>query len=134
MKSYVSMEQKKCLVCCKDFGNGTILLDRRLREKFETYTLTGWDLCPEHQKLFNDGFIALVGVDKAKSKILSNGNLNPEDAYRTGEIAHLRFEAFDRIMNVSGKDPEGKRFPVLFCEPDVIRKLEKISKEVPNDN
>jgi hypothetical protein len=83
-KSYVSMEQKKCLVCAKDFDSGAILLDRRMRQSLDRTTLTGWGLCPEHQKLYDDGYIALVGCDDAKSPKLPSGNVDPSQAWRTG--------------------------------------------------
>ena len=59
-KSHVSLEQHVCLVCGKAFDTGTILLDKRLRASMEHHTKTGWGLCPEHQKLADDGFVALV--------------------------------------------------------------------------
>ena len=131
MKSHVTVEQQKCLVCAKDFDTGSILLDMRLRERFEHTTLTGWGLCPEHQKLYEDGYIALVGADETKSSKTPGGNVTPEGAYRTGEIAHLKFEAFDRIVNVSGRGSDGKRYPMMFCDPEVIKLLAaKVPKEV----
>lgn len=120
MKSYVSMEQHKCLVCGKDFDTNSLLLDTRLRNKFERTTVTGWGLCPEHQKLFDDGYIALVGCDDAKSAKLPNGNVDPNEAYRTGAIAHLRFETFEHMFNI----PRGNH-PVMFCDEEVIRFLEE---------
>ena len=59
-KSHVSLEQHVCLVCGKAFDTGTILLDKRLRASMEHHTKTGWGLCPEHQKLADDGFVALA--------------------------------------------------------------------------
>jgi len=67
MKSYVSMERKKCGVCGKDYDSGSILLDRRLKESMERHTLTGWGMCEEHQKLKDAGYIAIVGVDEKLS-------------------------------------------------------------------
>jgi hypothetical protein len=87
-KSHVTMEQHKCAVCGKDYDTGALLLDTRLGKRFEMHTVTGWGLCPEHQKLYDDGYVALVGADLAKSKLLSNGNCTPEGAWRTGECKH----------------------------------------------
>ena len=119
------MEQKKCQVCGRDFDSGTILLDRRLKERFEPHTLTGWGLCPEHQKLYDDGYIALVAVDESKSEKLPNGNITQEGAYRTGEVVYLKHETFDRIF--SGV-PNEKRYPLMFCDSEVIAKLLKIQE------
>lgn len=51
-KSHVSLEQHVCLVCGTVFDTGAILLDKRLRTSMKLHTAT---LCPEHQKLFDDG-------------------------------------------------------------------------------
>jgi len=59
-KSHVSLEQHACLVCGSTFDTGSILLDRRLRATMERHTTTDWGLCPEHQRLFSEGFVALV--------------------------------------------------------------------------
>jgi hypothetical protein len=124
MKSHVSTEQHKCLVCARDFDTGSILLDRRLRERFERSTLTGWGLCPEHEKLYQEGYIALVGADDAKSTHQPNGTVNPEDAWRTGLIMHMKFEAFDRIVSI----PRGKN-SFMFCDPAVIEKIKAMAEE-----
>ena len=130
MKSYVTLEQRKCLVCGQDYDTNALLLDRYLRASFEHKTVTGWGLCPEHQKLYDDGYVALVGADESKSSKLPSGNIDPSLAYRTGEVAHLRFAAFDRIVKgMSGTDASGKRIPMMFCDPAVIVALTKIQKE-----
>src|SRR5215467_9695541 len=66
-KSHVSLEQHTCLVCMKSYGTGALLLDRRLRATLEHHTLTGWGLCPEHQKMNQEGFVALIECDPEKS-------------------------------------------------------------------
>ena len=89
MKSHVGMEQKACPVCGQAFDTGAILLDKRLRNTLERKTVTGWDLCPEHAKLWEKGYIALVECDPEKSTF-TDGTIKPPDAYRTGRIAHIR--------------------------------------------
>jgi hypothetical protein len=59
-KSHVSMEQYVCLVCGVAFDTGAILLDKRLRASMKRYTATRLGLCTEHQKLADEGFVALV--------------------------------------------------------------------------
>lgn len=66
-QSYVSIEQHVCIVYCTAFDTGAILLDRRLRASMGRHTATGWGLCPEHQKLFDDGFVALIECDPQRS-------------------------------------------------------------------
>lgn len=95
-KSHVSLEQHVCLVCGKAFDTGTILLDKRLRASMEHHTKTGWGLCPEHQKLADDGFVALVECDPQRSGS-PGGRLKPEQAYRTGRLAHLKHHVFAKV-------------------------------------
>ena len=120
-KSHVSLEQHVCLVCGVAFDTGSILLDKRLRASLERHTATGWGLCPEHQKLSDEGFVALVECDPQRSgSSARNGNMKPEQAYRTGHQAHLRREVFARVFNV----PIGVDQPCVFVEPGVIEKLQ----------
>ena len=121
MKSHVGMEQKVCPVCGQAFDTGAILMDKRLRNSLERKTFTGWDLCPEHAKLWERGYIALVECDPEKSKF-SGGTIKPEDAYRTGRIAHIRKEAAKHIFNVEMTSP------VAFVEPGVVDMLEKMQE------
>jgi hypothetical protein len=98
-KSHVSMEQRVCLACGVRFDTGSLLLDRRLRASLERYTATGWGLCGEHQKLADDGFVALVECDPKRSGLSSHGgHIKPEQAYRTGRLAHLKREVFARVQ------------------------------------
>jgi hypothetical protein len=120
-KSHVSMERQLCLVCGAEYDTGAILLDRRLRASLDRHTTTGWGLCPEHQRLFDDGFVALVECDPAKSgHPSSDDRLKPDQAYRTGRVLHLKRDAFARVFNV----PIGLKLPSVFVEPGVIEKLE----------
>ncbi|MDH1505978.1 ATPase [Aeromonas caviae] len=101
-KSHVSLEQHVCLVCGKAFDTGTILLDKRLRASMEHHTKTGWGLCPEHQKLADDGFVALVECDPQRSGS-PGGRLKPEQAYRTGRLAHLKHHVFAKVFKGFGE-------------------------------
>lgn len=119
-KSHVSMEQHICLVCGLPFDTGSILLDRRLRASMTQRTTTGWGLCPEHQKLFDDGFVALIECDPQRSSIAATGaSVKPEHAYRTGQIAYLKRHAFANVFNVPVADEQ----PCVFVEPGVIARL-----------
>lgn len=123
-KSHVSLEQHVCLVCGTRFDTGAILLDRRLRASMERHTATGWGLCPEHQKLFDDGFVALVECDPQRSgSPAGGGRVKPEQAYRTGRLAHLKREAFAQVFNV----PIAADQPCVFVEPGVIEQLQTMT-------
>ncbi|HEX7934439.1 MAG TPA: ATPase [Paraburkholderia sp.] len=122
-KSHVSLEQHVCLVCGVAFDTGSILLDRRLRASMNRHTATGWDLCTEHRKLFDDGFVALIECDpKLSGSPSSNDRLRPEQAYRTGRLAHLKREVFARVFNVPIADGQS----CVFVEPGVIERLQSM--------
>lgn len=99
-KSHVSMERHVCIVCGKLFDTGSILLDRRLCDSLERSTITGTGLCPEHLKLFDDGYIALVEVANKQNST----TLKPQDADRTGRIAHVRRTVATEIFNAALPD------------------------------
>ena len=123
-KSHVSMEQHVCLVCGVAFDTGAILLDKRLRASMERHTKTGWGLCAEHQKLADDGFVALVECDPQRSgSPAGGGRVKPEQAYRTGRLAHLKREAFAQVFNV----PIAADQPCVFVEPGVIEQLQTMT-------
>ena len=123
-KSHVSLEQHVCLVCGIRFDTGTILLDRRLRASMERYTATGWGLCPEHQKLSDDGFVALIECDTQRSGSPSNASrMKPQQAYRTGRLAHLKREVFAQVFNA----PIAANQPCVFVEPGVIEQLQTMT-------
>ena len=86
MKSHVSMEQHQCFICGTIYDTGNILLDKRLNDSLERYTVTGHGLCPEHQQLADDGYIALIVVQ-------------PDGKTRTGGLIHIRREAAERMFN-----------------------------------
>jgi hypothetical protein len=119
-KSYVSMEQKQCPVCGLIFDSGAILLDKRLRQSMKRNTVTGYGLCPEHQELFDKGYIALVEATSPSSE----ANLKLEEVNRTGKICHLKRSAADNIFNIKLPD----KIPMIFVEPGVIDKLQTMTE------
>jgi len=125
-KSHVSLEQHVCVVCGVSFDTGSLLLDRRLRASLERHTTTGWGLCPAHKQLSDDGFVALIEFDPQRSGASAGACLNPEQAYRTGRLAHLKREAFGELFNVPIADDQ----PCVFVEPGVIEQLQTMMKFV----
>lgn len=120
-KSHVSLERRVCLVCATTYDTGALLLDKRLRASMERHTTTGWGLCPEHRCLHDEGFVALVECDPQKSGHPSAGaTIKPEDAYRTGLIAHVRREAFEHVFNTT----VARDVPCVFVELGVINRLQ----------
>jgi hypothetical protein len=114
MKSHVGMEQHVCLVCTVPFDTGNILLDTRVRngelmQSLDPKVVTGWGLCPQHQKLYDDGFIALIGCDESKSSPSPDGTITPANAYRTGGVAHLRSSTWARRQDDAVRVRVGRR-------------------------
>src|SRR3546814_3280550 len=110
------------------FDTGAILLDKRLRASMERHTKTGWGLCPEHQKLSDDGFVALVECDPQRSGSQAGGRMKPEQAYRTGRLAHLRRTVFAQVFNVPIADEQA----CVFVEPGVIDQVPSMTAPAAN--
>jgi hypothetical protein len=123
-KSHVTMEQRACVVCGATYDTGNLLLDARLgpdgklRETFERYTVTGLGMCDDDQAMLDQGYIALIGADLARSTFEPDGTMDPEGAYRTGEVCHVRKSAWQNIFNCE-PPPNG----MAFVEPRVIEHL-----------
>ena len=122
-KSYVTLEQQVCVVCNQEFDTGALLLDKRLRERFDMHTVTGYGWCESCTEKREQGFIALVEVDPTKSTA-SGDRMQLEDAYRTGTICHIKREIAINIFDTVDDDSP----PLMFVEPDVVKYLEKISR------
>jgi hypothetical protein len=122
-KSHVSMERNICLVCAKEYDTGAILLHRQLQPRLEPRTVTGWGLCPEDQRWFDDGFVALIECDPARSATPAAGELvHPGRAYRTGRVGHLKREVFLKLFTLQ----IAATVPCVFVEPPVMQKLEAL--------
>ena len=125
-KSYVSMEQRICLVCGTSFDTGCILLDKRLRASMEQHTTTGWGLCAEHQRMFDEGYVALVECDPQRSGLSSkDSRLKPENAHRTGQLAHLKRSVFAALFDVKITDNQA----CVFVESGVIDWLKAMMEQ-----
>ena len=130
-KSHVSMEQHRCIVCGQEYDTGAILLDRRLRDSLERTTLTGNGLCPEHEQLHDDGYVALVECDQERTRT-DGDTVKPENAYRTGNIAHVRRSVWPHIFDSEAPTKDGEPLPMVFIEIGVIAELQKKQPEATN--
>lgn len=94
-KSYVTLAV--CPICHKETGE--LLLDRRLREKFDMYTVTP-NPC-----------------DKCKKKYLLKGVMimNPEN----GRLVVIKDSAFRKMFTIP--IPKGK---IMFAHDDIMDKLQ----------
>ena len=123
-KSYVSIEKKQCPICgtLHDVG---ILLDRRLKDSMEQYTVTGYDLCPEHKELHEKGFIALVVPAVSPAEGVTR--LQVETA-RSGKYLHIKREVLKNIfVNVPAEHIE---LPMLFINEDAFNWFEQQTNQI----
>lgn len=123
-KSFVTMEQHVCAVCGVPFDTGNILMHKRLQPVFDSKTVTDVDLCPEHQKLFDAGYIALVECDESRST-MSGNNINVLNAYRLGRVVHVKRNVFSQLFNVSVNDEA----PMVFAQSDIIDHMIKLQEQ-----
>lgn len=118
--SHVALAKHLCLVCTTPFDSGEILLHKRLRDIPEEQTYTGWGLCPEHQQLKDDGYVALVAIiDPGVGT-----KVKPQDAVRTGSIVHVREAVWGNVFNVPV--PQGG---VCFVSEGVVNVLKGMTAE-----
>lgn len=127
MNNFVAMEQHICPICGITHQHNTgILLHRKLRSIKEEDTITGTGLCEEHDKLFKEGYIALIVADESKSHVKSNGNINVSDAHRTGELAHLKRTVFDEMFDTTIDE----NMPMVFIDKDVFKLLQNLKVQL----
>lgn len=110
-KSYVSLEQHICQVCGIACDTGAVLVDRRLKASMDRHTVTGYGLCQEHRKLFDDGYVALVE--------------RTESGELTGTIVHMRRTKFDEFFTVALESD----MPMVYVHPEVVELLKTIANE-----
>lgn len=132
-KNFVAIAQKICPVCGITHEHNTeILLDKRLQDIPKDKRITGYGLCEEHDKQFKNGFIALVVADESKSKINKKEDgtidkLTMENAHRTGDIVHMRYNVFTKMFDT--KIPKTQE--MLFISIDLFNMIKEI--QVQND-
>ena len=124
-KSFVAIEQKMCPICgvvhSHDCG---LLLDKRLKESMDSHVTTGYGLCEEHDRLFKEGYIALVGVSNNPNS--TQQTLTQETANRTGSLCHIRKAVFQQMF---GLPEEATNLPMVFVQEAVIDMLKEKQKE-----
>jgi len=120
-KSFVTLEAAICPVCGKQHSTGALLIDKRMKDRFEKETVTGFAMCEEHQKLLDDGFIALIGADPNLSKKEPNGSVTLRGAHRTGKIAHMRASVWPNFFGDTPVPPKG----MCFVDDELIAMLKK---------
>lgn len=119
--SHVAMAEHICVVCgTKHTHNTEILIHKQLKDIPKDERITGYGLCEEHQRLADEGYIALVEV-----QALKEGNtLKQEEALRTGRIAHLKRDKFSEVFDQGAPDLD-----MIFVGVGVLDVLESMSGE-----
>lgn len=115
MKSHVSLEQAQCPVCGIVHNTGSLLLDRRLRQSLDHHTVTHYAMCPEHQKLRDHGYVALIELSSTPRQT----GLDESWPLRTGNLAHVRASTWANIFD--SQPPKGG---IAFVEAGVLQMLE----------
>ena len=124
---FVAMAKHVCPVCGYMHEYDTaILIHRKLQAIPEDERVAGVSLCEEHDKLAKDGYVALVAIDGAKSVPSADGTVRPENAFRTGKMAHLKRAQCAEIFNV----PIPDHHDFIYCDEDVITMLEKANEQI----
>lgn len=118
-KSHVGLKEHACQMCGNTHAVG-VLLDRRLRKSLEQHNVTGWSPCPECQKMIDDGYVALVGVNPDGA----SSTLNLEDADRTGDLIWIRASVFEHVFNVPLPEKH-----MAFIEPATVAWLHEQEAE-----
>lgn len=125
-KSYVSQDVHVCPVCGQHHAVG-VLFDRRLRDTLEKETVTGYGLCPEHEKLNQDGFIALiVTTDKPE-----DGKSLGINAARTGDIAHIQRRVLVAMTNLTAEAVAG---PMMYIDQAFFEHLQELDRGAVDDS
>ena len=115
--NYVAIATKMCPVCGEmHTNNGELLIHKNLGNIDPDKTCTGYGLCEEDQKKFDEGYIALIETStKPNSDVIQM-----EDAVRTGVVIHMKREMFERFYNTEvPADLE-----MVFIEPEVTKIIE----------
>lgn len=114
-KSHVGMGVTVCPICLKEHDE-VVLLDRRLKDSLSPKSFVGWGMCPEHQQMKNDGYIALIECSNKPTGLV--------DAQRTGELAHVRANLWSQLFNIPAPS-----HGLCFVEAGTIAKLQAATSQ-----
>ena len=123
-KSWTTLEQKFCPITGTIWDTGDLIIDQKMREKFEMHTITGVEICPDAQKMIDDGYFAFVAVDLDKSDKLPSGNIDPKGAYFLGRTAWVRKHVAEKLAPriAEGENPS----PFCYTEDASITLIESL--------
>jgi hypothetical protein len=114
-ENYVRMEQKVCPICSTVHHNKAgVLIDKRLREIPEDKTITGWELCAEHEEM-QEEYLAFVEAAPPPTSPSHPDALTLGQAERTGRYFHLRRSAYNNVFK--GECPDR---PFVFINEEAF--------------
>lgn len=111
-----------CVICGKSKG-GSVTKDKHIREIFEMKKPGEWDMCKEHKKLFQEGFIALIEAVEPAHTLLDAIPVQVE-ARRTGKIVHVRYELAEQLFRTA----IDRTLPMVFCAEGVTQRFESMMR------
>ena len=115
---FVAKELAICPVCGVEHMTG-VLLHKRLRPIEDT--VTHYEMCEEHKKLADEGYVAMVVIDETASAVIDDV-IKPGEEYRTGEIIHARQSVLNDMLNVETTEP------IIFINEEVAEKFHKLQE------
>ena len=122
---YVKIADHQCPICGTIHKHDTELLIHKNLKSIETdddgIVVTGMSLCEEHDKLFKEGYVALIVVNPPENlnDVSHEEKLSLIDAERTGDLCHVRRSVFNDMMNANIED----NTPLIFIDPELFQKL-----------
>jgi hypothetical protein len=117
---YVAMEKHICRVCGCTYDSGNILLHKKLHPISEEAAVTGMGLCEEHQRLFDEGYVALISIDEDASEVGEDTtHVKDTDVVATGRVLHILRSVAKEMFNID--IPE--ETPIVCTDDQVIDML-----------
>lgn len=118
--------QYGCVVCNGGFTSDVPpISDKFLNAIFNPSTLEIRGICTPCREKYDNGMVALVGIDPDKSKA-PDGNVYPETAYYTGKIVHIRLRSWEKVTGIPlPLTSEGLPLPFMYMSAAGIDALIK---------
>lgn len=127
MKSYVTMEQHICPICGEVHETGNLLLDKRLKERFERNTITGMSFCPKHKKMEEEGWVFFVEIEPPTGTLEGASRLKPSQVALTGRNAAIRKDVAEELLKTD------KVEPISYIHPELMDKLVEMSEQAKGE-
>lgn len=126
-KDFVKLEHKQCPVCRKIHNHNCGILIKKNLTNIKGNgpngeVITGRELCEEHDKLYKEGYVALVVIDNGDNLTIEDNKIKDlNEVNYTGDIAHMKFEMFRKLF----KDYADQEIipPVSFIDEELFQMI-----------